>query len=245
MVLWPEVEPTPPALKAWRCLDIIWAKQPDSLSQYQWSTPNHPCYFPWHFPMSKNLAQKKYRVLSKGRVRASSLRALKLGLEDCTCSEWEMGFTESPDKFWGNQDLDMEYRGLCRETREELIRKEISGYYIPSTVLWTQRTVMIKIVSIAVLKRILFNRLEAIPSSPLSPERYSDKEDISLPSLQGELFCTWRDNIYICCQWSIRQWTVYDNMGYMEWLRHLYKWNTISQGPNFYCLLCLNSAQTP
>ena len=169
MALWPEIGPIPPALKAWRCLDIIWAKQLDSLSQYPWSTPNHPCSFSWHFPMSKNLAQKKYRECwVREESEPWSLRALKLGLEDSKCWDWEMGFTESPDKFWGYQDLFMEYRGLCRETREELIRKEISGYYIPSTFLWTQRTMMIKIASTAILKKILYNRLEAIPSSPLS-----------------------------------------------------------------------------
>lgn len=48
---------------------------------------------------------------------------------------------------------------------------------------------MFKIASTAVLKKILFNRLEAIPSSPFSPRRNSDKEDLSLPSLQGELCC--------------------------------------------------------
>ena len=124
VALWPEIEPISPALKVWRCLDIIWAKQPDSLSQYQWSTPSHPCYFPWHFPMSKNLAQKKYRECWVREVsEPQSLRALKLGLEDSMCWEWEMGFTESPGKFWGNQDLDMEYRWLRRETRDKPIRK--------------------------------------------------------------------------------------------------------------------------
>ena len=137
MALWPEIEPVPPALKAWRCLDIIWAKQPDSLSQYQWSTPNHPCYFPWHFPMSKNLAQKKYRECwVREESEPQSLRALKLGLEDSKCWEWEMGFTESPDKFWGNQDLFMECNDCIGRQGTRLSRNFWilhSKYYVMNT----------------------------------------------------------------------------------------------------------------
>ena len=39
------------------------------------------------------------RVLGKRKSEPQSLRALKLGLEDSMCWEWEMGFTESPGKF--------------------------------------------------------------------------------------------------------------------------------------------------
>ena len=191
--------------------------------------------------MSKNPIQKTYREYwVREESEPQSLRALKLGLEDSMCWEWEIGFTESPDKFWGNQDLDMEYRRLCRETREELIRKQISGYYIPSTVLWTQGIVMIKIANTAVLKKFPFNRPEAVPSTPLSPRniywwrrsRFVKPPGRGLLYLEGQHLDLW---------FVIYRTMNSKNMGYMEWLRHWYEWNMISQDPNFYCLPCLRN----